>query len=148
MDLRDRLTRGLIGGIIGGIAMNIVSLVSYYLGIAELRFIDWAAVVIYGTKPQNIIEAIFAMIAQIIHAGVLGIIFAYLITLVSSTNNLLKGALFGSVMWFLLYGISLLYKIEATIPLHFDTAASDLVGSIIYGLVLAKTLHWFSVKLK
>jgi len=148
MDLRDRFTRGLIGGIVGGIVMNIFNLFSYYLGIAELRYIDWAAVVIYGTKPENMIETVFALVGQIIFAGVLGIIFAYLIIFVSSTNYLLKGAVFGAVIWFLLYGISLLYKIESTIPLHFDTAASDLVGSIIFGVILSKILHWFSAKLK
>ncbi|MFZ5944737.1 MAG: hypothetical protein ACOYVD_11540 [Bacillota bacterium] len=147
MNLRDRLTRGFLAGIFGGIPMNIFDLISFYLGISELRFIDWAAIMIYGVKPGNIPETVFALLAQIIFSGVLGIIFAYLITLVNSVNYLLKGAIFGSFTWFLLYGISLLFKVEATIPLHLDTAASDFLGSIIYGLVLAKTLYWFSVKL-
>ncbi|MFZ5943118.1 MAG: hypothetical protein ACOYVD_03340 [Bacillota bacterium] len=103
---------------------------------------------IYGIKPENTIETVFALVAQIIFSGVLGIIFAYLITQINSVNYLLKGGIFGSFTWFLLYGISLLYKIEATIPLHFDTAASDFAGAIIYGVVLAKTMYWFSARLK
>ncbi|WP_238455617.1 DUF6789 family protein [Desulfolucanica intricata] len=148
MNINDRLARGFLAGIVGSIAMNIFNLISYYLGIAELRFLDWAAVVIYGTKPENIFETIFAQLIQIIFASILGIIFAYLIPQIGSINYYLRGWLYGASTWFLLYVISLLYKIELTIPLHVDTAASDFLGSSIYGLVLAKTLFWLDNKVK
>lgn len=112
--VQDRLTRGFIAGLVGGIAMNIVSLISYHiLNIAELRYLDWAAIVIYGTKARNFAEVVFAQAIQLIFVGILGIIFAYLIPAISSKNYLLRGWLFGSFIWFLLYGISLLFKIHA-----------------------------------
>ena len=142
MDLRDRLVRGFIAGLVAGIAMNIFNLSSYYLGIAELRYLDWGAVVIYGLRPENVIEAVFAQIAQLLFVSNLGIIFAYLILFIGSVSLLFKGWLYGGLTWFLLYGITLLYKVEATIPLHFDTAASDFIGASIFGLVLAWVLGW------
>ncbi|KJS76102.1 MAG: hypothetical protein JL56_06045 [Desulfotomaculum sp. BICA1-6] len=146
--MKDRLLRGFMAGVAGGVVMDVFNLASYYLGIAELRFLDWSALVIYGAKPISIAETVFALIAHLIFTGILGIIFAYLLTLITSTNYLLRGALFGSTMWFLLYGISLMYKIEGTVPLHVDTAASDLISAVIFGLVLAETLHRLDNNLK
>jgi len=148
MEIKDRLLRGFIAGVAGGVVMDVFNLASYYLGIAELRFLDWSALVIYGAKPVSIAESIFALIAHLVFTGTLGIIFAYLLTFITSTNYLFRGALFGSAMWFLLYGISLLYKIEGTVPLHVDTAASDFICAIIFGLVLAETLHRLDDNLK
>lgn len=41
----DRFYRGVIAGTVGGIIMNIWDLFSYYvLDFADLRYLDWAAV--------------------------------------------------------------------------------------------------------
>lgn len=140
MDLTDRFARGLIAGLVAGVVMNIISIVSYSLDITELRFLDWSAIAVYGQKPENLAEAVFAQFAQFIFVGVLGVFFAYLIVAIGNKNYLLKGWLYGSGMWFVLYGITILFHIEATIPLHLDTAATDFIGSTGYGLVLAATL--------
>ena len=142
MDLTDRFARGLIAGLVGGVIMNIISLVSYSLGITELRFLDWSAIAIYGLKPESLVEAVFAQLAQFVFVGVLGVLFAYLIAAMGSKNHLLKGWLYGSGMWFVLYGITILFHVEATIPLHIDTAATDFIGSTMYGLAMAVTLKW------
>jgi hypothetical protein len=139
--IQDRLTRGFFAGLAGGIAMNVINLTSFYAGIAELRFLDWAAYTIYGTKPQNFAETVFAQGAQLIFVGILGIIFAYLIPVLTSRNYLLRGWLYGAIIWFSLYGISMLFKIEATTPLRLGTVATDLVGASVFGLVLAVALH-------
>ena len=146
MDLTDRFARGLIAGLVGGAIMNIISLVSYSLGIAQLRFLDWSAIAIYGLKPESLAEAVFAQFAQFIFVGVLGVLFAYLIAAIGNKNHLLKGWLYGSGMWFVLYGITILYHVEATIPLHIDTAGTDFIGSTVYGLTLAATLKWLEEK--
>lgn len=141
MVLNDRLTMGFLAGVTGGIAMNIINLLSFYLGIAELRYLDWAAAVIFGTLPVSPAEAVFALIAQILFVGVLGVVFAYLIVALSSRNHLLRGWLFGVAVWFAIYGLTLLFNVQETIPVRLDTAASDLVGASVYGLVMAETLR-------
>jgi len=146
--LRDRLARGLAAGLAGGVAMNVFNLISYYLGVAELRFLDWSALVIYGVKPLSVAEAVFAQLAQLFLVGFLGVVFAYLIPMISSVNLLLRGWLYGSMIWFLLYGISMLFKLKGTIPLYLDTAASDFVCASIYGLVMAEVLRYFDQKVK
>lgn len=148
MDFRDWLVKGFLAGLVAGLAMNAFSLTSYSLGITELRYLDWAALIIYGQYAQNLIEMIFALFAHIIFVGTLGIIFAYLITRIGSLNLLFKGLVYGAITWFLLYGVSSVFNLKGVIPLRIDTVASDLVGASIYGLVLAYTLGWLEEKAK
>lgn len=142
MNLNDRLARGFISGIVAGFAMNIVSLVLYYVKFSNTRFLDWAAIAIYGHKPHSFGEAIFAQIAQLVFVGVLGIIMAYLIPLLTSRNYLLRGWIFGTTVWFSLYGLILLFKLQETIKIALMTAVSDFIGASVYGLVLAESLKW------
>lgn len=146
--LRDRMVRGMVAGFVAGIAMNIIDLALYYLGISKLRYLDWAAFIIYYTKPVNLVEAIFAQFAQLIFITFLGAVFAYLILFIKSQNILLRGLTFGLATWFLLYAISMLFKMEQTIPLRFGTAFSDFISSAVYGLVLAKTLSYLDKRVK
>ena len=148
LDLRDRLARGFVAGLIAGVAMNVLSHIFFNLGWAELRFLDWAGVMIYGYRPETFSEAAFAQLAQLIFVGVLGVIFAYLIPLLTSRNYHLRGWLFSSLIWFSLYGITLLFDVKTTIPLNVGTAVSDLIGASVYGLTLAEVLRLLDHKVK
>lgn len=139
---KDRFAGGFIAGVFGGIVMNVFNLSVYILGISEFRYLDWAAVTIYGTRPTSFAEVVFALIAQLGAVGVLGIAFAYLITKITSRNVILRGLVFGSAVWFLLYAITLIYNVEQTIPLRVNTALPDLIGGMIYGITVALTLRW------
>lgn len=141
MNLNDRLAMGLLAGLTAGVAMNVVNLTAFYSGIGELRYLDWAAIVIYGTRPVSFAEAVFALMAQIIFVGLLGVVFAYLIRAISSRNLLLRGWLFGAAVWFSLYGITFLFNVQQTIPVRLDTALNDFVGASVFGLVLAAVLR-------
>ena len=148
LDLRDRLARGFIAGLTAGVAMNVINHLFYNLGWAELRYLDWAGVMIYGYIPVTFGEMAFAQLAQLIFVGVLGVIFAYLIPLLTSRNHLLRGWLFSSVIWFLLYGITFIFDVKQTIPLHVGTASTDLIGASVYGLFLAEVLRRLDHKVK
>ena len=77
----DRTLRGLIAGMIAAIAMNTWNLIDYYFfNINNLRFLDWSAVLVSGAKPKSIFEVIVDLIVVIIWDGVLGIVFAHLLT--------------------------------------------------------------------
>jgi len=45
--IKDRLTRGFIAGLAGGLSINIISFVSYYTNVGELRFLDWAGIMLF-----------------------------------------------------------------------------------------------------
>ena len=86
---------GLVGGIIAGIAMNIVDYISYYIGFDRERLYNWAAIAIFGKLPNTIGEVISAQISQLFFSGLLGIIFSYYLLKLTSSNYLLKGWIYG-----------------------------------------------------
>lgn len=146
MNINDRLTRGVIAGIAGGIVMSVIDYIFYALGIVEVLYLDWAAVLIYGYRFNTTMEAVIAQFGQFLFSGIMGIIFAYLLPLVTSVNYLFKGMLFGLIVWFGSYALTLLFKVTPLIPIHADTVLSNIVTAIIYGLVLAQSLHWLEKK--
>lgn len=140
--MQDRMASGFLAGLAGGVAMNLVSLASYYMNIATLRFLDWSAVAIYGHKPENFGEVLFAQAAQLIFVGILGTLFAYLVPVLTSKNYMFRGWLFGNTVWFSLYGLILLFQIQDKLTVTLGTAVTDFVGASIYGLILAATFQW------
>ncbi len=138
---RDRLTRGFYAGIGAGVLQNILSFVAYAQGLTTLRMADWSAIVIFGKSgPFSTGEILLGLVGHIIWSGLLGIIFVYLIPYINHQHFTLKGLLFGWVVWFFIYGVSLLYKVEPTMGLPLKTPISDLVNASIYGLVLVLIL--------
>lgn len=139
----DRFHRGLLAGVTGGVVMNLWSFFAYYvLDLNILRFLDWANVLTFGHLPKNYIEATFSLFLQLMFTGMLGVFFAFLIPQVTSKGYLLKGAFFAIMVSFVTYSIGIIYKIKYISHLQIPTVFSNYFGSIIWGLTLARTLHW------
>jgi len=139
MILRDKFTRGFIAGMTGGLVANTASLLFGFLGLTTLRFADWTAIITLGKAPPfSTGEILFALAANIGFMGILGIVFIYLIPLIKSTNLLFKGWIFSTFIWFLIYSVTALFKVEGTMPLPLTTALANVVTTSIYGLVLAQ----------
>lgn len=147
--LEDRFTRGFFAGVVGALAMSVVSYTSFYLfHFTEMRLFDYAAVIIYGHKVSVLWEAIFAQLAQFVFAGIMGVLFAYLITKLTSKNYLLKGWIFGISVWFFLFAIGTLYRLPHLFRIAPESAFTNFIASSFYGLVLAQTLHWLDNRIK
>lgn len=145
----DRFFRGLVAGIIGGVVMNIWSLISFnILHFTDKRFLDWAAVMLYGQLSGGLFEEIMALMAQILFVGFLGILFAFFIPHVTSRGYILKGLFYGFITGFFIYAIPVLFKTPFLYKTDFPTAVSNLIGGLLWGLTLALTLHWFDLREK
>ena len=124
----DRTFRGAIVGIAGGVLMDVWDLFAhYFLHFGSFRYLDWAAMMIYGEPPENIYETIVSLITQIVWAGFLGIIFSFLILKITSRGYLIKGAF---------YRVPHLYQ---TGP---NTQLAHVIGAVIYGITTAAVLKW------
>lgn len=145
----DRFLRGLIAGVIGGIAMNFFSFMSGIFGFTDLRMVDWASIIIYGhTPPFNQGEIIFGTMSHLIFTGFLGVVFSYLVTVIRSKNIIIKGWIYSSVIWFFIYAVTTFFRVEGTVPIALSTAISNAVSSSIYGITLGyftKYLMIFSI---
>jgi uncharacterized membrane protein YagU involved in acid resistance len=142
--LKDRFFRGAIAGVIAGIPMNIWSYFAYYTNITEIRFVDWAAILIYGHKPTTLIQLIFAQFIQFIWVGFLGVLFAYAVPIITSRGVLLKGAFYGLFVGFAVYSITTILKVQYLAKTPFDNAISNHIGGLIWGIVMAEVLRRMS----
>ncbi|MBS4023160.1 MAG: hypothetical protein KGZ79_12195 [Dethiobacter sp.] len=143
----DRFFRGFIAGFIGGVAMNIWTLIAVFiLNLQIIRFIDWASVFLYGSLPQNHIQGIFALWMQLIWSGLLGVAFAFLLPQITSRGYLLKGAIFGVVAGFLMYALPTLFQTPIVSSVSFETTVSNHAGGLLWGLTTAQSLRWLDKK--
>ncbi len=140
--LEDKFTSGFLAGVTGGLVANGVSFIFGFLGLTALRFADWTGIIIFGhIKPFSTGEILFALATNIGFTGVLGIVFTYLIFLIKSTNFFLKGWVFSTSMWFIIYTVTALFKVEGTTPLPLSTVIANAVTASTYGLVLVQALR-------
>lgn len=147
--MEDRFTRGFIAGIIAGIAMNVPNYISFYLlDYAKLRFLDYASIALFGHRPLNFTEIVVAQISQIFFAGFLGIIFAYLITGITSRNHLLKGWVFSLFIWFITFAIAIVFRMPDISKPATESVISNSVGATVYGLCLPAILGLLDNKFK
>lgn len=136
--IKDRFTRGLTGGFLAGVLMNILNYLSFYvLNFTEIRYLDWAAVLIYGHKPFNLLETLFAQAGQLFFASIMGVLFAYLLAGATSANHLLKGWVFGLTVWFSTHALTILYRVPELSRIGLDSASSTFISASLYGLALA-----------
>lgn len=139
----DRFFRGLTAGLIGGIAMNLWTVFTVsILNLKIIRFIDWAGVILYGELPMTHFQGFFALIMQLLWVGLLGIIFAYLISYTTSRGYLIKGAYYGVVIGLLIYAIPTLLRTPYLTFHSTATVLSNHTGGLIWGLTMAQTLRW------
>lgn len=137
----DRFFRGLIGGLAGAVVMNIWDFISFYLlHFTNRRYLDWASIFLYGSLPNNIFESFYALVAQILWTGFLGVILAYLIPQVSSRGSLVKGAFYGFITGFFIYAIPVAFKIPYLYKTPFGITLSQSIGGILWGMTLAWVL--------
>jgi ABC-type phosphate/phosphonate transport system permease subunit len=141
--MKDRFTLGFIAGIIGAIPMNAMSLFNYHVThLAELRYLDFAGFMIFGKLPKTAGEVILSQIVQLAFSGVLGALFAKFLEWVTPENAWFKGVLWGTGAWFVLYSITVIYKIPALSTPNFTTALLQNISTAIYGIILGLTFGW------
>jgi len=140
----DRLIRGFLAGMGGALVMNTFDLLVYYgLNIVETRFLDWAGVLLFGHLPASHLEAVYALLIQIVWSGFLGILLAYVFKDTTSNYYLLKGVIFALVSGFILYAIPVLFNIQPLASSTLTTVITNHMGGALWGLSAA----WFLKRL-
>lgn len=139
----DRTLRGLLAGIIAGLPMNVWNLADYYfLHITEIRFLDWAAVLLTWSKPPTPVETVVALLIHLLWDGFLGIIFAHLLSLVTSRGLIIKSTFYGLLLWFSFKIIVNLFRVPVLSGLQpFPGSVSNLLAVVVWGIVLGTVLR-------
>jgi len=145
----DRFFRGLVSGLVGGIAMNLWSLVSRFVLKWELlSFIEWAGVALFGDLPRSHLQGAFALLMQLLWTGLLGVLFAFLVPVVTSRGYLIKGAFFGVITGFALYAVPILFQAPFLTKHSFATVFSNHMGGLLWGLATAQSLQWLDRRVR
>lgn len=139
--MRDKVIAGFIAGLAGGLVMNLLDQVSYFIGIAQVIHPDWATALILGTRTTNLPEFLFGLLMQLFHAGVMGIVYTVFIDYAGREYRLFKGVIYGISVFVVTQAITVLLYTPAINPLSLNTALSNVITSGVYGLVLAQTYH-------
>lgn len=134
--MRDRTLYGFYAGIIAGITQTIFNLISYYLNFAQIRYLDWMSVIIFGDMPIDSLQTITALFSRIIFSGILGIVFAYVIKHLNDEHYLFKGWIYAIVVMGILYGLTSLLQVPQLTYSHTYSVISNFLTSSIFGLVL------------
>lgn len=136
MTINDKFTRGWVAGTLGGLIGGILGFLSYTLGISQMHFTDWSAVLIFGrAQPFSLAEQVYALIVTAGSTGVIGILFAFLIPVINKENLYFKGWIIFLIPWWILYLVTALAKVEGVINLSLMTALSDGIVTSITGLL-------------
>lgn len=124
--------------------MNIWSYFSYYINFTDLRFVDWAAVLVYGDKATTLTQLLLGQFVQFLWLGFLGVVFVYLVPIITSRGVVIKGAFYGVFVGFAVYSVSTMLKVQYMAKTSFETSASNYIGGFIWGIVTAEVLRRFS----
>ena len=133
---------------IAGIPTIAFSWIASSLKWTTLRWSSFAAILIYGHKSTNVSEEIFASLGVLVFCGILGIICAFIIPKISSSNYLLKSWVFSIAIWFSAFVVTLFYKVPGLLIVPYKTAVSNFIEATIWGLLLGYCLKWFDSRLK
>lgn len=135
MTINDRFTRGWIAGICGGFLGGIFSFLPYYLGISTIRLSDWSAILIYGRVPPfSHADQAYALIVLAGSTGVVGIIFAFLLPLITEKYIYFKGWVIFLIPWWIIYLFTALAQTAGTLNVSLMSTLSDGIATSITGL--------------
>jgi hypothetical protein len=135
---QDRFTQGLIAGMIGWIPEIIFTWIMFGLHVGKFKYSDIAGVLAWGSRPQGLLEELFAEFIMFSLLATMAGVFAMLLKVISDDSILIKGAIFGGATWFLIYTAINLFKVTGIFgKVNFGTAVSNMLGAVIWGLVTA-----------
>lgn len=146
--MKDRIIQGIIAGIIGWAPQFVFTMAMYFgFHLVKLRFLDFAGILAFNHKPAGWLESIFSEVIVLLQMVGLGILFAWVIKIISHYNLVLKGAIYGGLTWFIIYVLAVLNKVKGIYGVvDFNTSVINLVGSIIWGLTLGWALLFLNRK--
>jgi len=142
--MRDRFMRGLLAGMIGGIAALAVNLFfNDVLNFGKLHFYQISGVMIFGHLPLGLAQSIFAEIGHIGLSAAVGIVLAYLLPKIKTDYLWIKGIFAGLAVWFAVYATTVLFDVPAVLKTDLPSALTNFLASVAYGLVTVIVLRKF-----
>ena len=121
--------------------MNVINLAAYYIpNITNIRFLDWASIIILGSTPKNSAEFFYALFIQLMFSGLIGVIFNYLMLYLLSRDYILNAMMYSFFMSFIFRGFVVAYKVPFLYAPSLSTSITNISSVFIWGLILGLLL--------
>lgn len=144
--LNDRLMRGILAGTLAYIPTWIFNHFALYFKITKINFADFASFVIFGAPDKTNFETWFARFGTMFFLGLCGALFVLLVPHISSRYFYFKAWFYAAGLWFLIFAITKLFKIDGFTKVDASSALSNLIGASIWGLATAFVLKYLNRK--
>jgi hypothetical protein len=137
----DRTFKGLIAGICGALVMNTLNLTLYRLKLTSIRFLDWASIIMTGSRPDNWNGLIYSLFIQILWTGTLGIGLAFIFPIITLKGYFIKATLYSFILGFFFRAIVVLFRIPELYNISTQSSEMYFFTVISWGLTTAFILH-------
>jgi hypothetical protein len=145
--MEDKFLRGIIAGLIAGIAKDIPALIAeFFITDVFPSYWDYSGLVSFGKSPGKPLEYIHALGIQVGFSAAVGVAIVYLISKIRSKHYLLEGAVLGLLVWFIIRGIVYIAQVPDLIKPHEGIALLNSLTSIGYGVLVAYIDHYLATK--
>jgi len=109
---------------------------------------DYSEVLITNNVTPGILGFIVGFLSNIGVGIFYGILFAYIIRFTSNRYYLMKGIVYGFILWILLTGFGTIFNLDQFGNMTPDAALVTLVGALFYGIVTGYTMKTLEDKTK
>jgi uncharacterized membrane protein YagU involved in acid resistance len=138
----DLFFRGFFSGVGGGLIQILWGFITKdLLHFSTRNYLDWSAVILFGNLSTTWYESLLAFSGHLVWTGFLGIIFGYLLPLLSPRGYLFKGIVYSFMISYFLDGLAVIFRIPYFTMVPFSTALTNAIGSILWGICTAYFLH-------
>lgn len=145
--MEEKFIRGVIGGIGAGIIKDIPDIIfRYLLKITGIAFWDYSGTISMGRPPRSFPEIANAAFHEVVFSIFIGIVFVYLAPYFRTKHILIRGAIYGALVWFGIRACVIAFHIKHLIDGDILSATLNSLNSIIYGIVLAMIVNYLERK--
>lgn len=148
----DKYKIAFISGVLSGVIMDIVDLMSFLIlkamKITHYLYADYmVAALLQGERSQNTFELVSGQFFHFIFTGTIGCIYIFVLASIREKNSYFKGWLIGGIgVWFTAFMIGVLYDIKIFVQAEMPTVISDFTTASLYGLFLSYFYRLFEKK--
>lgn len=140
--MRDRAILGGISGIVGSVFCTLYEVIAERLKITDRSFLDYTAALVADKVHPGTLGFTVGFLAQAAVGLMFGVAFVYLTKTISSRYYLLKGLGYGFILWLLLSGFGIIFKLPAIMDIPPTASLFDLTNSLLYGLITAYNIKF------
>lgn len=145
--VEEKFVAGVIGGVGAGIIKDIPDLIFRYLAkITRITFWDYSGTVALGHSPRSFPEIINAAFYEVVFSIFIGIVFVYLAPYFKTKYIVIRGAIYGALVWFVIRAGVIAFQIKILIDGDLLSATLNSLNSILYGIVLAMIINYLEEK--